>query len=123
MLYYRVYTWCWYVWRVKIHGDAPPPLQCVRIIVLHTPIFIYSIGPSRTDRTKRYTIIIIYYHCHHDIKLLSHVCAQVGSDSQTAAEGRVVSRVLHHARMELQEHERAETIHRARPQRPEDVLL
>lgn len=39
------------------------------------------------------------------------VCVQISSNSQTAAEGRIVFRVLHHARMELQEHKRAETLH------------
>lgn len=40
---------------------------------------------------------------------------QISSNSQTSAEGGVVSRVLHHTRMELQEHERAKTVLRARP--------
>jgi len=37
---------------------------------------------------------------------------QVSSNPQTASEGGVMSRILHHARMELQEHKRAEAVHR-----------
>lgn len=34
-----------------------------------------------------------------------------------------MSRILYHTRVELQKHERAKIVRRARPQRPEDVLL
>jgi len=48
---------------------------------------------------------------------------QVSANPRAAAKGGVVSGVLHHARVELQEHERAETVCWAGPERPEDFLL